>query len=116
MSDWELIDHNPHTGLKKYLGDNPNDPEGLLVRYVQDAPHIQKHIDRNKELANHHNTGRMDGLAHAASIPVGVMYEWKAKYNVDAWKYAACEETRRRVNGLLNSSDYRYLKVRNIII
>jgi hypothetical protein len=44
------------------------------------------------------------------------MYEWLVKFKVDAWKYAACEETRRKVNKLLNSGDYRYLKCRNIII
>lgn len=116
MSNWELIDHNPHNGLSKYIGDNPDDPEGCAVKVVQDAASIQAHIDRNKYLANHHNTGRMGDMEHVASIPIGVMYEWKAKYNVDAWNYTTCEDTRRRVNGLLNSSDYRYLKVRNIII
>jgi hypothetical protein len=44
------------------------------------------------------------------------MYDWKVKYGVDAWKYASCEETRKRVNRLLNDSDYRYLKCRNIIL
>ena len=116
MSNWELIDYNPHNGLRKYLGDNPDDPGGVLVRYTQDAQSIQRHIDRNKTLANHVNTGRMGDMAHAASIPIGVMYEWKSKYNVDAWKYSSCDETKRKVNALLNSSDYRYLKTREIII
>ena len=116
MSNWELIDCNPHTGLRKYIGDNPDDAGGVLVRYEQSARAVQKHIDQNKTLANHVNTGRMGDMEKVASIPVGVMYEWKVKYGVDAWKYATCEDTRRRVNGLLNSSDYRYLKVRNVII
>jgi hypothetical protein len=113
--DWQLLDHNPHTGLSKYLGEHPDDPEGVLVRYTQDAASIQRHIDHNKALAND-ATGPMGDMAKAASIPVGIMYEWKAKYGVDAWRYSACEETRKQVNRLLNSSDYRYLKVRNIII
>jgi hypothetical protein len=50
----------------------------VLVRYTQDAQSIQRHIDRNKTLANHVNTGRMGDMAHAASIPIGVMYEWKS--------------------------------------
>jgi hypothetical protein len=116
MYDWELIDHNPHTGLKKYVGNNPDDPLGVCVRYEQSAQAIQKHLDQNKLLANHVNTGRMGDMEHVASIPVGIMYEWKVKHGVDAWKYTTCEETRRKVNGLLNSSDYRYLKTRNIII
>ena len=116
MSNWELIDHNPHTGLKKYLGDNPDDEGGVLVRYEQSAAAIQKHIDQNKLLANHVNTGRMGDMEHVASIPIGIMYEWKVKHGVDAWMYARCSETRKKVNSLLNSSDYRYLKTRNIII
>lgn len=116
MSNWELLDYNPHTGLKKYLGDNPDDPEGVCVRYEQSAATIQKHLDQNAVLRNHVNTGKMGDMERAASIPIGVMYEWKVKHGVDAWRYASCEETRRNVNRLLNSSDYRYLKVREIII
>jgi hypothetical protein len=116
MSNWELIDYNPANGLKKYLGDNPDDPEGVLVRYEQDARHIMATVDRNKREANHVNTGRMGDMERVASIPIGVMYDWKVRFGVDAWKYASCEETRKRVNRLLNDPDYRYLKCRNIII
>lgn len=116
MSNWELIDYNPHNGLKKYLGDNPDDPEGVLVRYEQDAASIQKILDANHVARNHLNTGRMGDMEHVAHVPIGVMYEWKVKFGVDAWKYASCEETRRRVNRLLNDPDYRYLKTRDIII
>jgi len=116
MSNWELIDDNPHMGIRKYLGDNPDDPEGCLVRTEFSRNATNAIIDRNKIEANHFNTGRMGDMAKAASIPVEVMYEWLVKFKVDAWKYAGCEETRRKVNKLLNSSDYRYLKCRNIII
>jgi hypothetical protein len=115
MSNWELIDHNPYNGLKKYVGTNPDDSEGCLVRYEQDAKSIQNIIDRNKR-AQIENTGRMGDMEKVASIPIGVMFEWKKKYNVDAWKYTTCQDTKKRVNALLNSSDYRYLKCRNIII
>ena len=116
MSNWELISHDPYSGLKKYVGDNPDDPEGVLVRYEQDRRDILATVDRNKIEANHVNTGRMGDMERVASIPIGVMFEWKVKHNVDAWNYASCEETRRKVNRLLNDSDYRYLKCRNIII
>jgi hypothetical protein len=114
--NWELIDSNPHTGLNKYIGDNPDDPEGVCVRYEQSAASIQRHLDQNALARNHLNTGRMGDMEHVASIPIGVMYEWKVKHGVDAWNYTSCEETRRKVNRLLNSSDYRYLKTRDIII
>jgi hypothetical protein len=115
MSNWELISYDPNTGLKKYIGDHPDDSEGCLVRYEQDARSIQKIIDANKA-SQIDNTGPMGDFEKAASIPIGVMFEWKQKYNVDAWNYTTCDDTRKRVNQLLNSSDYRYLKCRNIII
>src|SRR5690242_12837970 len=116
MSNWELIDYNEHTGLKKYLGDHPDDPGGVLVRYEQSAQAIQKHLDQNAIQRNHVNTGRMGDMERVASIPIGVMYEWKVKHGVDAWRYASDPDVRKKVNSLLNSSDYRYLKTREIII
>lgn len=114
--NWELIDFNAATGVKKYIGDNPDDAEGVCVKTEFNRRVTQKILDRNKEDANHHNVGRMGDMERAARIPIEVMYEWKTKFNVDAWKYSSCEDTRRRVNSLLNSSDYRYLKCRNIIL
>jgi hypothetical protein len=116
MSNWELIDYNPYLGIKKYLGTHPDDPEGVLVRTEFSTKAAQKIVDRNKAEANHVNTGRMGDMEKVASIPVMVMYEWLTKFGVDAWKYSSCEDTRKRVNKLLNSSDYRYLKCRNVIL
>lgn len=116
MSNWELIDFNPATGVRKYLGTNPDDPEGVLVKTEFSRRVTNRILDLNKAEANHWNTGRMGEMERAARIPIEVMYEWKTKFDVDAWKYASCEETRRRVNALLNSSDYRYLKCRDIIL
>jgi hypothetical protein len=112
----ELIDYNSALGMRTWLESHPDDPEGVVVRREFSGRTTQKIIDANKIAANHLNTGKMEELEHVASIPVAVMYEWLTKYGVDAWKYSSCEETRRRVNRLLNDSEYRYLKVRNIII
>lgn len=112
MSNWELIDYNPGTGLSKYIGDHPDDPDGVLIRYHQDAKSIQQILDRNKEAANHVNTGRMGDMAKAAEIPIGVMYEWITKYGINCWNPHHQDGVRR----LLNSPDYRYLKCRDIII
>jgi hypothetical protein len=116
MSNWELIDENRALGIRKYLGTNPDDPEGCLVRTEFSRNVTNRILDQNKRDANHVNTGRMGDMERAARIPIEVMYEWKTKFNVDAWKYSSCEETRKRVNKLLNSSDYRYLKCRDIIL
>lgn len=113
---WELIDYNPATGVKKYIGDNPDDAEGVCVKTEFNRRVTNKILDVNKAEANHLNTGRMGDMERAARIPIEVMYEWKTKFDVDAWKYSSCEDTRRRVNALLNSSDYRYLKCREIVL
>lgn len=111
MANWELIDFNPATGLRKYLGDHPDDPDGVLVRYEQDAKSIQSIVDRNKAAAND-ACGPMDDMTKAAEIPIGVMYEWLVKYGVDFWNPAHRDGVKR----LLNDPDYRYLKCRDIII
>jgi hypothetical protein len=111
MSNWELIDYNAGTGLKKYIGDHPDDEDGVLIRYEQTAESIQQIIDRNKA-AQLENTGKMDVLEKAAEIPIGVMFEWITKYGIDFWNPNHKDGVKR----LLNSPDYRYLKCRNIII
>ena len=111
MSNWELIDYNPHNGLRKYLGDNPDDPDGVLVRYEQDASAVQEIIDRNKAVQAD-SWNKKDDMWHAAHVPVGVMYEWKVKHGVDAWDPNHAAGVRR----LLNSNEYRYLRVKNFIL
>ena len=116
MSNWELIDYNPDLGIRKYLGTNPDDPEGVLVRHEFSRNATNKIIDQNKREANHFATGRMGDMERAARIPIEVMYEWKVKFDVDAWRYASDPDVEKKVNQLLNSSDYRYLKCRDIIL
>jgi hypothetical protein len=45
----------------------------------------------------------------AASIPVGVQYEWMVKHGVNLWN----PEHRPKVRQLLNDSEYRYLRIRH---
>jgi hypothetical protein len=116
MSNWELIDFDPNTGIRKYLGDNPDDPEGVLVRHEFSRNVTNKILDQNKRDENHASDGQMGDMALAARIPIEVMYEWKVKFGVDAWRYTADPDVRKAVNRLLNDSDYRWLKCRNIII
>ena len=113
MANWELIDYNRDTGLKKYLGDHPDDPDGVLVRYEQSGKAIQQILDRNKRSqVDKLNQRLSNGMNKVAEIPVGVMYEWLVKYGVDAWNPHHSDGVKR----LLNSSDYRYLKCRDIIL
>ena len=116
MSNWELIDFNKDLGIKKYVGTNPDDPEGVLVRHEFSRNATNAILDMNKIEANHFASGRMGDMERVARIPIEVMYEWKVKFGVDAWRYSADRDVRKAVNKLLNSSDYRYLKTRDIII
>jgi len=113
MANWECIDWNPGTGLKKYIGDHPDDPDGVLVRYEQTAKSIERILDRNKRAeAEHSRTGGLSNMEKVAEIPIGVMYEWLVKHGVDFWNPNHREGVRR----LLNDPDYRWLKCKNIII
>lgn len=105
MAEWELLD--AYGGVKKYIAAG-DEPDSVMVRYESnDAPIIEQ----NKALQNE-DFDRREDMWHAASIPVGIMYEWLAKYGVNAWN----PEHMPAVKKLLNSSDYRYLKTKNIII
>ena len=111
MPQWELIDHNPELGVKKYIAADQHEEDAVLVKTEFDRAHTLALVDRNKA-AQAENTGRMGDMEHAASIPIGVMYEWLTKHGVNAWNPNHMDGVKK----LLNSSDYRYLKVRNIII
>jgi hypothetical protein len=53
-----------------------------------------------------------DGLEKVASIPACIIYEWITKHGVNLYNPNHQDGVKR----LLNSSDYRWLKVREIIL
>lgn len=107
---WELIDHCPDTGLQKWM-DYDQATDSILISYKQDKDAAQAILDYNKQMQAESFDKRSDWW-HAAHIPVGVMYEWLTKYGVDAWN----PHHRDGVKKLLNSNEYRYLRVRNFIM
>lgn len=108
MADWELLDQ--HSGVKTYLGAGDDD-DSLLVRREFDPAYATAHLDRNKALQNE-DFDRKSEMWHAASIPISVMYEWLTKYGVNAWN----PDHSDGVAKLLNSSEYRWCKVKHIIL
>lgn len=108
MENWELID--AYGGVKTFIGTGDED-DTVLVKREFDAGHATDHLDRNKALQNE-DFDRKSELWHAASIPISVMYEWLTKYGVNAWNPAHADGVKK----LLNSSDYRWCKVKNIIL
>lgn len=111
MSGWEQIDHNPATGLKTFIASDMDDPDTVLVRHEQSGASLQAILDRNKAAQNERH-GRMGDMEKAAEIPAIVMFEWLTKFGVNFYNPAHKDGVKK----LLNSSDYRYLKCRNIII
>lgn len=109
-AEWELIDADPATGLRKWLGYDA-ESDSVLVSYEQDRAAQAAILDANKS-AQADGFDRRSDFWHAARIPIGVMYEWKVKHGVDAWDPAHKPAVMR----LLNDPDYRYLRVRHFIL
>ena len=107
MGDWELIDQDPARGLRRYIATGDDD-DSVLVRTEIDDSAI---IGLNKVQQNADFDRRAD-IWHAASIPTSVMYEWLTRFGVNAWNPAHGDAVKK----LLNSSDYRWCKVKHIIL
>jgi hypothetical protein len=79
------------------------------IEHRQDVSGI---IERNKELqkTDHQKVGIKNEWMHAASIPEIVQIQWMQKYGItDIYN----EEYWPLIKKLLNSADYRYLRVGN---
>jgi len=107
MPDWRLIDTNEITGLKTYSWMDEATGE-CFYRYEQD---IEGALEANKAAQNEGFDKRAD-MWHAAHVPDVVQLEWKAKYGVELWN----PDHKEAVKRLLNSNEYRYLRVKNFII
>lgn len=102
-----LFDFDPDSGLKTtHIFDEATGETSL--RYEQDVESI---LDRNKALANE-ASGPMGEMVHVASIPVGVQLKWMVEKGVDVLN----PDHKQAVAKLLDDPEWRYLKVRNIII
>lgn len=66
-------------------------------------------IEQNKRLEGH---GMGKELRLAASVSPGVQMEWLVKYGVRFWD----PNHKDKVRKLLNSSDYRYLRINHFIM
>ena len=102
-----LLDFDPITGLKQFH-DYDASEDRTVISYEQD---VQPILDRNKELQNS-ASGPMGDMCHVASIPSSVQLKWLIEHGVDL----SNKDHMPGVKKLLNSNEYRYLKVRNIII
>lgn len=108
MTDWELIDN--HGGARTYLGGG-DDEDTVLVKREFDPAATNALLDFNKARQNDTHDKREE-MWHAASIPISVMYEWLTKHGVSVWNPHHGDAVKK----LLNSNEYRYLRVREFII
>lgn len=68
-----LLSHNPLTGTKKYVLDNPDDPGGIVVETHSDLAPL---IDSNKEQYNQAPATWGEGRK-VASIPLEIYFQLK---------------------------------------
>ena len=107
MADERVFDHDQTTGLTTYFSVD-NETGDWWFRYAQD---VSKALDQNKAAQNESFDKRND-LWHAAHIPDVVILEWRSKYGIDLFD----RNHAKGVERLLNSNEYRYLRVKNFII
>lgn len=102
-----LLETDPLTGISDYYAEDA-DGQGY---YIEEVSHdiTRQTIEQNKRLEGE---GKGKDMWLAASIPPGVQFEWLAKHGVEFWNPAHRDGVRR----LLNSSDYRYLRINNFMI
>lgn len=102
-----LLDFDPNTGMKTFHSYDESD-ERTIISYEQDVEPI---LERNKRLQNE-ASGPMGDMVHVASIPSSVQLKWLIEHGIDLGN----KDHMPGVKRLLNSNEYRYLRVRNIIL
>ena len=103
----ELLDYDPLTGIRQYYGWNDDGEEFIIDEIDQSL--TKRTIDQNKRIEG---AGKGKDMWLAASIPPEVQYEWLDKFGIEFWNKDHKEGVRR----LLNSNEYRYLRVNHFML
>ncbi|HMI21128.1 MAG TPA: hypothetical protein VK533_16465 [Sphingomonas sp.] len=107
MPDWQAIGWDPQRGIRKFIAAG-DQPDSVLIRTeINDSTIVERNKGQQNEAFN-----RRDDMWHAASIPTSVMFEWLTRFGVNAWNPDHADAVKK----LLNSSDYRWCKVKHIIL
>jgi hypothetical protein len=102
-----LLDVDAFTGIRTYHEYDAAE-DRTTISYEGDAEPV---IENNKRLQNE-ATGRMGDFCHVASIPPTIQLKWLIEKGVDVLNPDHADGVKR----LLNDPEWRYLKVRNIIL
>jgi hypothetical protein len=100
-----LLDYDPLTGVRS---DFESTEDGFHIHYTQDVEDI---LETNKLRANN-APSRMGEFVHAADVPITIQMQWMTEHGVDIYN----PDHTQGILRLLNDPDYRYLKVRDIIL
>lgn len=108
MMDERLFDYDPTSGMKTWFSSSDEDGGTWRFRYEQDVSPI---LDHNKE-SQAEGFDKRSEMWHAAKIPSVIILEWMTKYGVNLWDKNHAPAVKR----LLNSDEYRYLRVKHFIM
>lgn len=100
-----LLDHDPVTGTSTYHDYDHNDKTTQIVE-VQDISSILEH---NKKLQNeerYKRAGIKEDWYHFASVPNSVLLKFRQEHHLD-WRN---KDDLKKIERLLNTSEYRYLR------
>ena len=108
-SDWRFLSRDPDTGA---VEDYKYDPDGDVCIIRRTADH-EPLIESNKRLASTWDGWNRDkSMRLAARITPEIQLEWLQRYGVRAWD----KNHKQAVRRLLNSNEWRYLRIGHFII
>lgn len=102
-----LLDVDPLSGVRQYLGWDNNGDEYLIDEVDKSA--TKQVFDQNKRIEG---AGMGKDMRLAASVPPEVQLEWMTKYGVNMFDPNHKEAVRR----LLNSNEYAHCRVNSFTI
>jgi hypothetical protein len=107
--DWRFLSRDPTTGAVEHYKYDP-DGERCIIRRSVD---LEPAIEANKREASVNDGWNKDrSMRLAARIPPDVQLLWLQRYGVRAWD----RNHREAVRKLLNSNEWRYLRIGHFII
>ncbi|HEX3862106.1 MAG TPA: hypothetical protein VHY35_10485 [Stellaceae bacterium] len=83
--------------------------------YIHRTADVSSIIESNKKRQNDGTNGYTDkdrDMVHMAHIPIDIIYLWLTKYGVDIYNKNHMPAVKR----LLNSNEWRYLRVNHMIM
>lgn len=105
----KILSYDPYTGIKETFEGNGDG--SFSIRTDQDCQRI---VNFNKACQNEpllKQRGIKEEMYHFARVPLTVLLDWKTKYNIDYTN----KEDLPRIEKLLSSPDYKYLRTVNRI-